>query len=70
MTTFNTDAYTDLNARGRQMRKARDTAEAQVWKLTDLMPHLAARIAPDPMNDIAKAGRRSTVRRIVDYLRR
>lgn len=70
MTTFNTYAYTDLNARGRQMRKARDTAEAEVWKLTGLMPQLAARTAPNPMNEIAKAGRRSIVRRIADFLRR
>jgi hypothetical protein len=70
MTTFNTHAYTDLNARGRQMRKARDTADAEVWKLTDLMPHLAARIAPDSINETSKSERRSTVRRIVDYLRR
>lgn len=70
MTTFNTDAYTDLNSRGRQMRKARDAAEAEVWKLTDRKPHLAARIAPDSMNEIAKSERRSTFRRIVDYMRR
>ena len=69
MPPFNTDAYTDLNARGRQMRKARDTAEAEVWKLTGRIPHLAARIASAPRNDIAKTERRSTVRRIVDYLR-
>ena len=70
MTTFNTDAYIDQSARGRQMRKARDTAKAEVWKLTDRMPHLAARIAPDSMNDIAMSERRSTFRRIVDYMRR
>jgi hypothetical protein len=70
MSTFNADAYADLNARGCQMRKARDTAEAEVWKLTDLMPRMAAPIAPDSMNDRAKSERRSTVRRIVDYLRR
>jgi hypothetical protein len=34
MTTFNTN--TDLNARGRQMLKAREAAETQVWRLVDL----------------------------------
>jgi hypothetical protein len=69
MRSFNTDAYTDLNARGRQMRKARETAEAEVWRLKDLMPHAAPPHAHYPMNEIAWAGRRSIVRRIVDYLR-
>jgi hypothetical protein len=41
MTTFDTNAYTDLNARGRQMQKAREMAEAEVWKLTDLLPRWA-----------------------------
>jgi hypothetical protein len=69
MTIFNTNPYTDLNARGLQMRKARDTADAEVWNLTGRLPHVAARNAPDPMIDIARTERRSTVRRIVDYLR-
>jgi hypothetical protein len=45
MTTFNTN--TDLNARGRQMMKAREAAETQVWRLVDLLPALFARTAPD-----------------------
>jgi hypothetical protein len=45
MTTFNTN--TDINARGRQMMKAREAAETQVWRLVDLLPALFTRTAPD-----------------------
>jgi hypothetical protein len=47
MTTFTTN--TDLNARGTQMLKARETAETQVWRMVDLLPALFTRMAPHPM---------------------
>jgi hypothetical protein len=68
MTTFNTN--TDLNARGRQMLKAREAAETQVWRLVDLLPALVARMAPNPEREIAKAARREAARRAVDNLLR
>jgi hypothetical protein len=70
MTTFDTNAYTDLNSRGRQMQKARAMADAEVWKLTDLLPRWAGRIAPDPQKENAKAERRAAARRTVDNLLR
>jgi hypothetical protein len=68
MTTFTTN--TDLNARGRQMQKAREKAEAQVWRLTDLIPTYFSRHALDPEAEIAKAARREAARRAVDNLLR
>lgn len=70
MTSFYNDPYTDLNARGRQMRRARDTAEAEVWKFTDLLPRWFVRMAPDPAKRTAKAERRTAVRRTDDTLPR
>ena len=70
MPPFHTDAYTDLNARGRLMRKARDTAEAEVWKLTDLLPRWFVRMAPDPMKGSARAERRVAAPRTDDTLPR
>lgn len=71
MTTFSTDTRTDLNARGRRMQKARQMAEAQVWRLTDLIPALWARsTALDPEREIAKAARREAARRAADNLLR
>jgi hypothetical protein len=67
MTTFNTN--TDLNARGRQMLKAREAAETQVWRLVDLLPALFTRTAPND-REIAKAARREAARRAVDNLLR
>ena len=69
MTTFNTNT-TDLNARGRQMQKAREMAEAQVWRLTDLIPTFFSHHAPDPQREIAKAERREAARRAADNLLR
>ena len=60
------DTYTDLNARGRQMQKAREVAETQVWRLVDSLPALFARMAPNPQREIAKAARREAARRAVD----
>jgi hypothetical protein len=68
MTTFNTN--TDINARGRQMMKAREAAETQVWRLVDLLPALFTRTAPDGRAELAKAARREAARRNVDNLLR
>jgi hypothetical protein len=68
MTTFNTN--TDLNARGRQMLKAREAAETQVWRLVDMIPAVFARTAPDGREELAKAARREAHRRSVDNLMR
>jgi hypothetical protein len=68
MTTFNTN--TDLNARGRQMQKVRETAETQVWRLFDRLPALVARMAPNPEREIEKAAHRAAARRTVDNLLR
>lgn len=70
MTTYNTNLTSDLNARGRQMQKARHVAEVQVWRLTDLIPALWARTALDPQQEIAKAARREAARRAADNLLR
>jgi hypothetical protein len=72
MTTFNTntDLNADLNARGRQMMKAREAAETQVWRLVDLLPALFTRTAPDGQREMAKAARREAARRNVDNLLR
>ena len=69
MTTFNTNT-TDLNARGRQMQKAREMAEAQVWRLTDMIPSFMTRMQPNPEKEIAKAERRYAARRAADNLLR
>jgi hypothetical protein len=68
MTTFNTN--TDINARGRKMIKAREAAEAQVWRLVDLLPALFTRTAPDGQKELEKAARREAARRAVDNLLR
>jgi hypothetical protein len=68
MTTFNTN--TDLNARARQMIKAREAAETQVWRLVDLLPALFARTASDGQKETEKAARREAARRAVDNLMR
>jgi homospermidine synthase len=68
MTTFTTN--TDLNARGTQMLKARETAETQVWRMVDLLPALFTRTAPDGDKALAKAARREAARRSVDNLLR
>ncbi|WP_298841747.1 hypothetical protein [uncultured Roseobacter sp.] len=68
MTTFNTN--TDLNARGHQMQKARDTTETQVWRLIDMLRSLLARTAADGEKEIAKTTRREAHRRNVDNLLR
>lgn len=70
MTTFDTNANTaDLNARGRRLLRARDATDAQVWRLTDLIPVAFARfVTPDPVETIAKAERREAARRAVDTL--
>jgi hypothetical protein len=68
MTTFNTN--TDLNARGRQMMKAREAAESQVWRLVDLLPAVFTRSAPDGRKELEKAARREAARRAVDNLLR
>jgi len=70
MTSFTTNARTDLNIRGHRMRKARETAESQVWRLTDLIPTLVAGIPPHAEEAIAKAARREAARRSVDNLLR
>ncbi len=63
MTTFHTDPYSDLNARGRLMRKTRDMAEADVWKLTDLLPRLFVRMVPYSLKDFANSKHRAAARR-------
>jgi len=68
MTTLNTN--TDLNARGRQMMKARQAAETQVWRMIDMLPALFTRTAPDGQKELAKAARREAARRSVDNLLR
>ena len=68
MTTFNTN--TDLSARGRQMQKARETAQTQVWRLIDSLPQLYARTASDGQDELDKAARREAARRAVDNLLR
>ncbi|MCU4654465.1 hypothetical protein N8I71_16615 [Roseibacterium sp. SDUM158016] len=68
MTTFNTN--TDLNARGRQMQKAREAAETQVWRLVDMIPAFFARTAPDGRKELEKTARREAARRSVDNLLR
>jgi hypothetical protein len=68
MTTFTTN--TDLNARGTQMLKARETAETQVWRMVDLLPALFTRTVPDGDKALAKAARREAARRSVDNLLR
>jgi hypothetical protein len=68
MTTFNTN--TDLNARGRQMMKAREAAETQVWRLVDLLPALFTRTAPDGQKELERAARHEAARRSVDDLMR
>jgi len=68
MTTFNTN--TDINARGRQMMKAHEAAERQVWRLIDLLPTLFTRIAPDGQKELETAARREAARRSVDKLLR
>jgi len=68
MTTLNTN--TDLNARGRQMMKARQAAETQVWRMIDMLPALFTRTAPDWQKELAKAARREAARRSVDNLLR
>jgi hypothetical protein len=68
MTTFNTN--TDLNARGRQMMKAREAAETEVWRLVDLLPALFTRTASDGQKELEKAARREAARRAVDNLMR
>jgi len=68
MTTFNTNS--ELNARGRQMMKARDLVEAQVWRLVDLLPAVFTRSAPDGQTELEKIARREAARRAVDNLLR
>jgi len=68
MTTFNTN--TDLNARGRQMMKAREAAEAQFRRLVDLLPALFTRTAPDGQKELERAARREAARRSVENLLR
>lgn len=68
MTTFDINTA-DLNARGLRLLKARDAADAQVWRLTDLIPMAFARfVAPDPVETIARAARREAARRAADNL--
>ncbi|GEM_PF-6508244 len=68
MTTLNTN--TDLNARGRQMMKARQAAETQVWRMIDMLPALFTRTAPDGQKELERAARREAARRSVDNLLR
>jgi hypothetical protein len=72
MTTFttNTAPNTDLNARGRQLAKARTEAEAQVWSLLNGLPKLFARTPVDPARALAKMERREAARRAADNLLR
>ncbi|WP_044043238.1 hypothetical protein [Octadecabacter antarcticus] len=72
MTTFNTNTHlnADLNARGRQMAKARDAAEALVLRLVSGLPALFARRPVGPAAILAKAERREAARRAVDNLLR
>lgn len=70
MTTFNTNSNTDLNARGRQMMKALEAAETQVWHLVDVLPALFTRTALDGQKELEKATRREAARRAVDNLMR
>lgn len=70
MTTFNTNTNTDLNARGRQVQKAVEAAETQVWRLLDGLPALFTRKAPNPEHEIERAARREAARRAVDNLLR
>lgn len=70
MTTFNTNTDTDLNARGRQLAKARETAQAQVWRLVSGLPALFTRHPVDPAEHIARIERREAARRAVDNLLR
>jgi len=68
MTTFATD--TSPKSLGRQMQKAREMVEAQLWRLTAAVPALLMRMRPDPGELIAKAARREAARRAVDNLLR
>lgn len=72
MTTFNTntDLTADLTARGRQLAKTRDAAEAQIWRLVSGLPALFTRRAVDPAEQIARNERREAARRAVDNLLR
>ena len=74
MTTFSTNTHadlnTDLNARGLQLLKDRERAEAHVWRLTDMISAFVVRMRPDPEQEIAKAARREAARRAVDNLLR
>jgi hypothetical protein len=52
------------------MMKTRGLAEAQVWRLVDLLPALFTRTAPDWQKELERAERREAARRAVDKLLR
>lgn len=68
MTTF--DTRTDLNARGRRMPEARETAESRARRLIESLPSLLTRNAPDGRGELARAARRKAAPRAVDNLMR
>jgi hypothetical protein len=74
MTAIHTDPMqygtpANLNARGRRLLKAQDTANAQIWCLTHLISLAVARfVTPDPAREIVKVERREAARRAVDNL--
>jgi hypothetical protein len=70
MTTLTTNTRTDINARGRQMQKARAIAEGLVWRLARLIQAFWMRFTIDPQEEVAKAERREVARRTVDNLLR
>jgi len=58
-----------LNARGRRLLKALDAANAQIRRLTGLIPLAVVRfVVPDPAREIVKVERREAARRAVDNL--
>lgn len=70
MTRHDTHHRSDLNARGRQMQNRRRMAEADVWKLTDILPRLFVRMARAPKQHSVRTGRVAAERRsILDLLR-
>ena len=73
MTAIHTDLMkyspAHLNARDGRLLKAQDAADAQVWRLSDLIAMAFARfVAPGPVETIAKVERREAARQAVDNL--
>lgn len=68
MTTFDTNARTDLTVPGRHIAETRKEAETRVWRLLDGLPALFARRPSDPVETLAKAERRAAARRAADSL--